>query len=74
MISDPLSLKKLQKMVKGIQGRGDTTGVTEFKSWAHFEDKAKLLWENAYFFNEDTSEIYGVAQELEVSRCSIYCC
>lgn len=65
MISDPLSLKKLQKIVKGVQGRGENTGVTELKSWAHFEDKAKLLWENAYFFNEDTSEIYGVAQELE---------
>ena len=66
MIEDPLSLKKLQKQVKGIHGRHDATGVSEYKSWALFEEKAKLLWENAYYFNEEDSEIYALAQELEV--------
>lgn len=67
MIQEPLSLKKLQKMVKGVQGRNDATGVSEFKNWAQFEDKAKLLWGNAYYYNEEGSEIYELAQELEVS-------
>lgn len=66
MISDPLSLKKLQKMVKGVHGRGDVSGVSQFKSWAAFEEKAKLLWENAYFYNEEGSDIFELAQDLEV--------
>jgi hypothetical protein len=53
-------------MVKGVHARGETTGSSDFKSWAAFEEKAKLLWTNAYFFNEEGSEIYSVAQELEV--------
>ncbi|KAL6919547.1 hypothetical protein FSST1_003573 [Fusarium sambucinum] len=65
VISDPMSLRKLQRAVKGMHGRGGSTGVSDFKSWAAFEEKAKLLWTNAYFFNEEGSEIYSVAQELE---------
>lgn len=68
MISDPLSLKKLQKMVKGILHRGDSGGVSDFKTWAAFEEKSQLLWENAYYYNEENSEIYELAQELEVSQ------
>ncbi len=26
----------------------------------------KLLWENAYYYNEEGSDIYELAQELEV--------
>ncbi|PMB70698.1 Chromatin structure-remodeling complex subunit rsc1 [Beauveria bassiana] len=65
IVTDPLSLKKLQKIVKGIQGRGELTGVSDFKSWAAFAEKSKLLWTNAYFYNEEGSEIYTLAQELE---------
>ncbi|EGR47470.1 uncharacterized protein TRIREDRAFT_122628 [Trichoderma reesei QM6a] len=65
VITDPLSIKKLQKLVKGVQGRNDATGVSEFKSWSAFEEKAKLLWTNAYFYNEEGSDIYVLAQELE---------
>ncbi|KAF5020111.1 hypothetical protein F66182_7874 [Fusarium sp. NRRL 66182] len=65
VISDPLSIRKLQKLVKGVHGRNGTTGVSDFKSWSAFEEKAKLLWTNAYFFNEEGSDIYSVAQELE---------
>ncbi|OAA62119.1 Bromodomain protein [Cordyceps fumosorosea ARSEF 2679] len=65
IVTDPLSLKKLQKIVKGIQGRGELTGVSELKSWAAFEEKSKLLWTNAYFYNEEGSEIYSLAQELQ---------
>ena len=65
MIKDPMCLKKLQKLVRGVQGRNDVTGVTELKSWAQFEEKAKLLWTNAYYYNEDGSDIFVLAQELE---------
>jgi hypothetical protein len=68
VITDPLSLKKLQKLVKGIHGRGDTGGQSDFKSWTAFEEKAKLLWDNAYYYNEEGSEIYDLARELEVSE------
>lgn len=67
-MTDPLSLKKLQKLVKGVHGRNDSTGVSDFKSWSAFAEKSKLLWTNAYFYNEEGSEIYALAQELEVSH------
>ncbi|CAK7218032.1 hypothetical protein SCUCBS95973_003352 [Sporothrix curviconia] len=65
VIKDPLSIKKLQKLVKGIRSRTDRSGVTEFKSWAAFEEKASLLWENAYYYNEDGSLIANMAKDLE---------
>ncbi|CAK7207617.1 hypothetical protein SEUCBS139899_010427 [Sporothrix eucalyptigena] len=65
VIKDPLSIKKLQKLVKGIRSRTDRSGVTEFKSWAAFEEKASLLWENAYYYNEDGSPIANMAKDLE---------
>ena len=61
-----MSIKKLQKLVKGIRSRTDRSGVTEYKSWATFEEKASLLWENAYYYNEDGSPIANMAKELEV--------
>lgn len=71
VITDPLSFKKFQKAIKGAikgyRGRGGaTSGTSEFKTWNAFEEKAKLLWTNAYFYNEEGSEIYALAQELEV--------
>jgi hypothetical protein len=65
VISEPLSLRKLQKLVNGVQGRG-ATGVSEFKSWNALEEKASLLWRNAYYYNEEGSDIYELAKELEV--------
>ncbi|OAQ63042.2 polybromo-1 [Pochonia chlamydosporia 170] len=65
VITDPLSLKKLQKEVLGVQGRGDPTGISDFKSWSALAERAKLLWTNAYFYNEEGSEIHDLAQELE---------
>lgn len=65
IIAEPLSLKALQKQVRGQRGRGPATGVSEFKSWLAFEDQASLIWKNAYHYNEDGSEIFLMAQELE---------
>lgn len=66
VITDPLSIKKLQKMVKGVHGRGDVAGTSNFKTWGAFQEKSTLLWTNAFFYNEEGSEIYALAQELEV--------
>lgn len=66
VIAEPISLRKLQKMVNGTQSRGDN-GVSEFKSWSALEEKASLLWRNAYYYNEEGSDIYELARELEVS-------
>lgn len=68
VIKEPLSLRAMQKLVKGIHGRGGSTGVSDFKSWAAFEEKASLLWTNAYYYNEDGSEIALLAKELEVCQ------
>jgi hypothetical protein len=53
-------------MVKGAQNRGEATGISEFKTWNAFEEKSKLLWTNAFYYNEEGSEIYALAQELKV--------
>ncbi len=66
IIKDPMSLRKLQKLVKGINGRSERSGVSVFKTWAAFEEKASLLWKNALFYNEDGSDIANLAKELEV--------
>lgn len=71
VIAEPMSVKKLQKQVRGQHGRGDPTWVSDFKTWSGFEDQASLIWKNAYHYNEDGSEIFTLAQELEVSA-SIY--
>lgn len=66
VITNPLSIKGLQKQVKGIHGRAPATGVSDFKSWTAFEERASLLWTNAHFFNEPDSKIYLLATELKV--------
>lgn len=68
LIEEPMSLKKIWRSVKGMQGRGGATGVSHFKSWAAMEEKVSLLWENAFFYNEEGSEIYELARELKVSQ------
>ncbi len=68
VIKEPLSLKKLQKLVKGIHGRGERPGVTEYKNWTAFAEKASLLWQNAFYYNEDGSDIWLMAKELKVRR------
>ncbi|KAI1425778.1 Bromodomain-containing protein [Xylaria sp. FL1777] len=65
VIAEPLSLKALQKQVRGQHGRAEATYVSDFKGWAAFEDQASLIWKNAYHYNEDGSDIFTMAQELE---------
>ena len=59
VIPNPMSLKKLQKLVKG----------SEFKSWAAFEEETSTIWKNAWHYNEDGSEISNLAKDLEVRYC-----
>lgn len=66
VIPNPVSLVKLQKRVRGIQGRSAATGTSDFKNWTAFEDEASFIWKNAYHYNEDGSDIFLLAKELEV--------
>ncbi|ESZ99018.1 hypothetical protein SBOR_0552 [Sclerotinia borealis F-4128] len=64
VIPNPHCLKDLQKRVKGTHGKS-STGVSDFKSWAALEEDASLIWKNAYHYNEDGSEIFVLAKDLE---------
>ena len=55
-------------MVRGIKGREKPTGVTLLKSWQAFEDEVGYIWNNAREYNEDGSEIFKWASQLEVRR------
>ncbi|CAG8972979.1 hypothetical protein HYALB_00008339 [Hymenoscyphus albidus] len=59
IIQTPASLRSVQKKVKG------SAGVSEFKTWAAFEKEMKLIWNNAWKYNEDGSEISDLARELQ---------
>ncbi|KAL9599686.1 MAG: hypothetical protein Q9219_003674 [cf. Caloplaca sp. 3 TL-2023] len=65
VIKHPVSLKSIQKAVQGVKGREKPTGVSNFKSWATFEEEASCVWKNAYHYNEDGSEISEAAALLE---------
>jgi Bromodomain len=60
-------LKGVQKRVRGIHGRNPPTGITDFHSWDSFEQEMSFIWRNAREYNEDGSEIFELAGELEVS-------
>ena len=66
IIAQPMSLKKLQSLVRGTAGRVNTA-VSEFKSWDELESVGSLLWRNAFQFNEDDSDIFLIGKDLEVS-------
>jgi len=66
VIQNPVSLKTLQKRVRGVHGKHGATGVSDFKSWVAFEEEASLIWKNAYHYNEDGSDIFVLAKDLEV--------
>jgi len=68
LIRHPLSLKGIAKRTRGIHGRAPPSGVTEFKTWDQFEAEFSFIWRNAYAYNEDGSELYNLAAELEVRR------
>src|SRR5882724_9837401 len=67
VIPNPIDLKSLRKRVKGVHGKQAATGISEFKSWAAFEEASSYLWRNAFLYNEDGSDIFVLAKELQVS-------
>ena len=68
LIRHPVSLDALRKKVRGIHGKAQIgTGITDFTSWAAFEDEVSYIWRNAREYNEDGSEMYNLAGEFEVS-------
>lgn len=62
-----MSLKSVQKRTRGQHGRNPPTNVTDFKSWDAFEEEVSFIWRNARDYNEDGSDMYELANELEVS-------
>jgi len=72
LISRPVSLKSIQREVKGLEGKNKKTGVSNFGSWHEFEEVMNLIWQNARTYNEDGTQISELAGELEV-RCPTAC-
>jgi hypothetical protein len=74
-IKYPVSLKKVRKRVDGEHGRNEHTGITDFKSWDSFEEEISFIWRNAKDYNEDGSEMYELAGQLEVGlRLALFHC
>jgi Bromodomain len=59
-------LRSIQKKVRGQKGREKASGHSLFTSWHDLEDDMTLIWNNARQYNEEGSEIYAAAGELEV--------
>lgn len=67
VIHHPVSLRSIQKKVRGTDGRKKGTKMTAFPTWLSFEEEVSYLWRNAREYNEDGSEISVLAGVLEVS-------
>ncbi|MCJ1435886.1 hypothetical protein MMC27_005262 [Xylographa pallens] len=65
VVKSPQCLKRVQKQVRGIQGREKPSGVSLFKSWRSFEEEMSKIWNNARLYNEDGSNISELAGQLE---------
>ncbi|QIW96409.1 hypothetical protein AMS68_001927 [Peltaster fructicola] len=65
LIRYPVSLKGVAKRIRGIHGRNEMTGVTDFKTWDAFSDEVSWIWRNAREYNEDGSDMYNLAGEFE---------
>ncbi|KAJ5728561.1 uncharacterized protein N7483_003069 [Penicillium malachiteum] len=65
IIQYPVSLRSIQKKVRGTDGRKKGTGMTAFPTWQSFADEVSYLWRNAREYNEDGSEIAALAGVME---------
>jgi hypothetical protein len=63
-IKYPVSLKKVRKRVDG----------EHFKTWDAFEEEVSFVWRNAKDYNEDGSEMYDLAGQLEVGSILTLVC
>ncbi|KAK5128614.1 hypothetical protein LTR08_004043 [Meristemomyces frigidus] len=66
LIRHPVCLKSVQKRTLGQHGRAPPTGVSDFKTWDHYEEEMSFIWRNAQEYNEDGSDMYTLADELKI--------
>lgn len=67
LIQHPVSLRSIQKKVRGTDSRKNTSKTTAYPTWQSFEEEVSYIWRNAREYNEDDSEISALAGILEVS-------
>ncbi|CAI7631209.1 unnamed protein product [Penicillium bialowiezense] len=65
LIQHPVSLRSIQKKVRGTDSRKNTSKTTAYPSWQSFEEEVSYIWKNARAYNEDGSEISALAGILE---------
>ncbi|KAL2005009.1 hypothetical protein VTN00DRAFT_2859 [Thermoascus crustaceus] len=65
IIQHPVSLRGIQKQVRGTDGKKNALRTTAFPTWQSFEEEVEYIWRNAREFNEDGSEIFVFAGVLE---------
>ena len=66
IIKHPTSLRTILKIVRGTDGRKNSTKTSPFRTWDAFAEEVSYIWRNAREFNEDGSAIVELAGELEV--------
>lgn len=66
VIKNPLSLKGIQKKIRGFRSRNDVTGISDYKSWDALAVDVGRIADNAREYNEDGSDLHVLAGELEV--------
>lgn len=67
IIQHPVSLRSIQKKVRGTDSRKKQSRETAYPSWQSFEEEVSYIWRNAREYNEDGSEISMLAGVLEAS-------
>ncbi|KAJ5545332.1 Bromodomain [Penicillium sp. DV-2018c] len=65
IIQHPVSLRSIQKRVRGTDSRKNTSRTTAYPTWQSFEEEVSYIWRNARDYNEDDSEISILAGVLE---------
>ncbi|KAJ5092228.1 hypothetical protein NUU61_007098 [Penicillium alfredii] len=65
IIQHPVSLRSIQKKVRGTDSRKNSSKTTAYPTWQSFEEEVSYIWRNAREYNEDGSEISNLAGILE---------
>lgn len=67
IIQHPVSLRSIQKRVRGTDSRKNSSKTTAYPTWKSFEEEVSCIWRNAREYNEDDSDISVLAGILEAS-------
>ncbi|KAI2701395.1 hypothetical protein CBS147372_4448 [Penicillium roqueforti] len=65
IIQHPVSLRSIQKRVRGTDSRKNSSRTTAYPTWQSFEEEVSYVWRNAREYNEDDSDISILAGILE---------